>query len=159
LVSNSPQETFAAGKFLAGFLSAGSVVALQGTLGSGKTLLASGIARGLGINENITSPTYTIINEYCLNSLDCPITLDLTFPIFYHIDVYRLDGDRDFQEIGGVEVINSQGISVIEWSERIPKSLPQTAVKVSLEIKGPSSRLIKINIPEPPPSPKGEGSR
>jgi len=139
LVSNSPQETFAAGRKIAGFLSAGSVVALQGTLGSGKTLLASGIADGLGIKENITSPTYTIINEYCQTDS----------PVMYHIDVYRLDGDRDFQEIGGVEVINSNGISIIEWAEHIPKSLPQMAIKVSLEIKGPSSRLIKINIPEP----------
>jgi len=148
VVSNSPQDTFAAGRKIAGFLCAGSVVALAGTLGSGKTLLASGIACGLGVDENITSPTYTIINEYSL--LDsCPTKLDGT-PVLYHIDVYRLDGDRDFAEIGGVEIINSNGISVIEWSDRIPKSLPENAIKVSLEITGPSSRLIKINIPEPP---------
>jgi len=136
LVSNSPQDTFAAGRKIAGLLSAGSVVALRGTLGSGKTLLAAGIAGGLGISENITSPTYTIINEY-ENS-----------PVFYHIDVYRLKGDRDFQEIGGVEIINSDGISVIEWSDLIPKSMPDNTLTISLEITGPSSRLIKINIPE-----------
>jgi len=136
LVSNSPQDTFAAGQKIAGILSAGSVVALKGTLGSGKTLLAAGIAGGLGISENITSPTYTIINEYSSS------------PVLYHIDVYRLSGDRDFQEIGGDEIINSSGISVIEWSERIPKSLPDNALTISLEITGPSSRLIKINIPE-----------
>jgi len=147
LVSNSPQETFAAGQKIAGYLSAGSVAALQGTLGSGKTLLASGVADGLGIKENITSPTYTIINEYYPTKLDSPTSSDSNFPVFYHIDVYRLDGDRDFQEIGGVEVINSNGISVIEWAEHIPKSLPDDAITVSLEIIGPSSRLIKINIP------------
>jgi len=136
LVSNSPQDTFAAGRKIAGILSAGSVVALRGTLGSGKTLLAAGIAGGLGIGENITSPTYTIINEYPSS------------PVFYHIDVYRLKGDRDFQEIGGVEILNSHGISVIEWSELIPKSLPENALTISLEITGPSSRLIKIDIPE-----------
>ena len=136
MVSNSPQDTFAAGQKIAGILSAGSVVALKGTLGSGKTLLAAGIAGGLGISENITSPTYTIINEYSSS------------PVLYHIDVYRLNGDRDFQEIGGDEIINSGGICVIEWSERIPKSLPDNAITVSLEITGPSSRLIKINIPE-----------
>ena len=136
MVSNSPQDTFAAGRKIAGLLSAGSVVALRGTLGSGKTLLAAGIAGGLGISENITSPTYTIINEY-ENS-----------PVFYHIDVYRLKGDRDFQEIGGVEIINSDGISVIEWSDLIPKSMPDNTLTISLEITGPSSRLIKINIPE-----------
>jgi len=136
LVSNSPQDTFAAGRKIAGLLSAGSVVALRGTLGSGKTLLAAGIAGGLGISENITSPTYTIINEY------------ESSPVFYHIDVYRLKGDSDFQETGGVEILNSPGISVIEWSELIPKSLPENALTISLEITGPSSRLIKINIPE-----------
>jgi len=136
LVSNSPQETIAAGRKIAGLLSPGSVVALKGTLGSGKTLFASGVAGGLGVKENITSPTYTIINEY-ENS-----------PVFYHIDVYRLKGDRDFQEIGGDEIINGDGISVIEWSDLIPKSLPDKALTISLEITGPSSRLIKINIPE-----------
>ena len=136
MVSNSPQDTFAAGRKIAGFLSAGSVAALKGTLGSGKTLFAAGIASGLGISENITSPTYTIINEY------------LSAPVLYHIDAYRLNGDRDFQEIGGDEIINCGGISVIEWSERIPKSLPDNAIKISLEITGPSSRLIKINIPD-----------
>ena len=136
MVSNSPQETIAAGRKIAGLLSPGSVVALKGTLGSGKTLFASGVAGGLGVKENITSPTYTIINEY-ENS-----------PVFYHIDVYRLKGDRDFQEIGGDEIINGDGISVIEWSDLIPKSLPDKALTISLEITGPSSRLIKINIPE-----------
>ena len=138
MVSNSPQDTFAAGRKIAGFLSAGSVVALNGTLGSGKTLLASGIASGLGVSENITSPTYTIINEYPSS------------PVLYHIDVYRLNGDRDFQEIGGDEIINSNGICVIEWSERISKSLPDNALTITLEITGPSSRSIKINKAEKP---------
>jgi len=138
LVSNSPQDTFAAGRLLAGELSAGSVVALHGTLGSGKTLFAAGIAGGLGVDENITSPTYTIVNEY----------YPANSPVLYHIDVYRLNGDRDFEEIGGVEVIGSNGISVIEWAENIPKSLPDNAIIVSLLITGPSSRLIKINKPE-----------
>ena len=111
-------------------------MALQGTLGSGKTVFAAGIANGLGIGENITSPTYTIINEYAGS------------PVLYHIDAYRLDDDRDFRNIGGDEIINSAGISVIEWSERIPESLPDNAIKVSIEITGPSSRLIKINMPE-----------
>jgi len=148
LVSNSPHDTFAAGRKIAGFLSAGSVAALQGTLGSGKTILASGIASVLGVKENITSPTYTIINEYpCTIKTDSKADPD-SAPVLYHIDVYRLNGDRDFQDIGGDEIIKSGGISVIEWSERIPKSLPDNAITVSLEITGPSSRLIKINIPE-----------
>jgi tRNA threonylcarbamoyladenosine biosynthesis protein TsaE len=96
--------------------------------------MVKGIADGLGIKENITSPTYTIINEYQGNE----------YPV-YHIDAYRLNNDRDFEDTGGVEIINSKGISVIEWSEHIPNSLPDNAVTVSIEITGHSSRLILIN--------------
>jgi len=133
--SNSPEETINIGKRIAAGLSKGSVIALNGTLGSGKTYLTKGIALGLDINESITSPTYTIINEYSTPS---------SYP-FYHIDAYRLKDDRDFENIGGLEIIHSDGISIIEWSERIPKSLPENAITVSIEITGSSSRLIKIN--------------
>jgi len=136
LVSNSPKETFDLGRLIADKLKDGDVVALRGTLGSGKTALAKGIAGGLGIEENLTSPTYTIINEYKKDDSSSPL---------YHIDVYRLSGDKDFEDIGGVEILNSQGISLVEWSERIPKSLPKNAIAISLEITGQSSRLIKIN--------------
>lgn len=134
-VSNSPRDTLAIGRKIAALLAAGSCLALKGNLGSGKTCLTRGIARGLGIKENITSPTYTVINEYQSTDPPCP---------FYHIDAFRLDAGRDFEDIGGMEIIYSDGISVIEWSERIEKFLPDNAIIVSLEITGPSSRLIKI---------------
>lgn len=134
MVSNSPQDTFAAGQKIALRLVEGSVVALEGTLGSGKTQLAKGIANGLGINENLTSPTYTIINEYKTDGK----------PPLYHIDAYRLNNDEDFEGVGGDEIIRCGGISVIEWSGRIPKSIPDDAITVCMEITGPSSRLIKI---------------
>jgi tRNA threonylcarbamoyladenosine biosynthesis protein TsaE len=130
--SNSPDDTFSLGQRIASFLSEGSVVALQGELGSGKTYLVKGIAKGLGVTENITSPTYTIISEY--NSS----------PVLYHIDAYRLSGDEDFENSGGRETINSGGISLIEWSERIPKSIPKDAITVNIKITGPCSRLIQI---------------
>jgi tRNA threonylcarbamoyladenosine biosynthesis protein TsaE len=139
LVSNSPEETFALGQNIAAIISHTTnadsfVIALKGTLGSGKTCLAKGIANGLGINELLTSPTYTIINEYkCGPS-----------PTLYHIDAYRLNDDKDFEELGGIEIINSGGISVIEWSERIPKSIPQEAITIAIEITGSSSRSIRI---------------
>jgi len=95
--------------------------------------LTKGIAFGLGISENITSPTYTIISEYksSVSSL-------------YHIDAYRLNNDKDFEDIGGPEIINSNGISVIEWSGRILKSLPENTITISIEITGQSSRSIRI---------------
>jgi tRNA threonylcarbamoyladenosine biosynthesis protein TsaE len=132
LSSSSPEETFFVGKRVAALLSSGSVIALEGELGSGKTSFAKGIAAGLGINENLTSPTYTIINEY-----PGP-------PVLYHIDAYRLNGDRDFEDIGGNEIINSGGICIIEWGGRIPKSLPIDAITILLKITGSSSRSIKI---------------
>ncbi|MCL2184881.1 MAG: tRNA (adenosine(37)-N6)-threonylcarbamoyltransferase complex ATPase subunit type 1 TsaE [Treponema sp.] len=135
-ISNSQEETLALGKKIASDLKQGSVVALYGTLGSGKTILAKGIALGLGITENLTSPTYTIINEYDLKNY--PASL-------YHIDVYRLENEKDFEDIGGIEILNSNGICIIEWSERILKSLPADAVKVSFEITGDNSRVIKIS--------------
>ncbi|MDR0441941.1 MAG: tRNA (adenosine(37)-N6)-threonylcarbamoyltransferase complex ATPase subunit type 1 TsaE [Treponema sp.] len=131
--SDSPEETFALGMRIAGFLKPGSVVALRGCLGSGKTCIAKGIAKGLGINETLTSPTYTIISEYQND------------PALYHIDAYRLNNDEDFDNIGGRELISGGGISLIEWSERIQKSLPEDAITVSLEIEGPVSRMIRVD--------------
>jgi tRNA threonylcarbamoyladenosine biosynthesis protein TsaE len=131
-LSESPDETFDIGRRIAFRLLPCSTVALNGVLGSGKTYLTKGIASGLGINENITSPTYTIINEY---QSSCP---------FYHIDVYRLNGDKDFEDIGGNEIIESGCICVIEWSEKIAKSLPKEKITIHLEITGYSSRLIMI---------------
>ena len=148
MVSNSEEETYYIGQRIAGLLSSGSTVALEGTLGSGKTCLTKGIASGLGISEIITSPTYTIISEYPL-----PIRLGKKkpsgSPALYHIDVYRLNNEEDFDQIGGSEIINSGGIAVIEWSERIQKSLPENTITVTIEISGPSSRLIKIKDHRP----------
>jgi tRNA threonylcarbamoyladenosine biosynthesis protein TsaE len=140
VISNSPQETSAVGKLIAEHLNAGSIVALRGTLGSGKTCLTKGIALGLGLTENITSPTYTIINEYQLPSSGRWHEIRL-----YHIDAYRLTDDKDFEQTGGLEVIHSDGICVIEWSEIIEKSIPADAVNVFIQITDSSSRLIKID--------------
>lgn len=139
LVSSSVEETFKIGKQIAAAIlhdfTAGSVIALYGGLGSGKTHLTKGIAFGLGIEETITSPTYTIVSEYQHGSS----------PILFHIDAYRLKDDDDFEAIGGGEIINGNGVSVIEWSERIPGSLPENTISVSIEITGDFSRLIKID--------------
>ena len=135
IISNSSEETILAGKKLASFLSGGSIVALCGTLGSGKTYLVKGIASGLGIKENITSPTYTIINEYQIKDKNI---------IFYHIDLYRLEDRMDFEDINGYEIILSGGICVIEWSERVYASLPEEKISINIEITGDNSRLIKI---------------
>jgi tRNA threonylcarbamoyladenosine biosynthesis protein TsaE len=133
IISSSPEETAALGERIARCLGCGSVVALRGGLGAGKTCLTKGIARGLGIDETITSPTYTIISEYRGR-----------LP-FYHIDAYRLEGDEDFENLGGEELLCGEGVSVIEWSERIPHSLPENTVFIDITISGGSRRIIHIS--------------
>jgi tRNA threonylcarbamoyladenosine biosynthesis protein TsaE len=133
ILSSSPEETIAAGEQIAPFLHKGSVVALRGGLGAGKTCLTKGIARGLGIREEITSPTYTIVSEY-----QGPLPL-------YHIDLYRLKGDDDFTALGGEEFLYGEGVCVIEWSERIPRSIPPGALTVEIGLTPEGRRNILIS--------------
>ena len=109
-------------------LKPGAIVALKGPLGSGKTVLTSGIAASLGVDEPICSPTYTIISEY-----------EGSIP-FYHMDAYRLSGDEDFRLSGGEEYLFGAGICVIEWAERI--SLPSGALQISIIILEDGKRRI-----------------
>ncbi|MDR2766773.1 MAG: tRNA (adenosine(37)-N6)-threonylcarbamoyltransferase complex ATPase subunit type 1 TsaE [Treponema sp.] len=130
--TGAPYETEALGEALAGVLRSGNVVALSGSLGAGKTTFTRGIARGLGIEEETTSPTYTIISEY-----------EGVLPL-NHIDAYRLGGERDFYEIGGEEVIGGGGVSVVEWPEKISGALPAESVMVSISVLEDGRREIAI---------------
>ena len=136
-MSSSPEETIAIGEHIAGFLVKGSVLALRGPLGAGKTCLVKGIARFLAVEEEITSPSYTIVSEYeaKINGQTLPL---------YHIDAYRLQGDDDFNALGGEEYLYGSGIAVVEWSERIPNSLPRNAEIIDIEITHDSCRIIRI---------------
>jgi tRNA threonylcarbamoyladenosine biosynthesis protein TsaE len=132
VVSSSPEETIDAGERIATLLHKGSVVALRGGLGAGKTWLTKGIARGLGVTEEVTSPTYTIISEY-----------EGRLPL-YHIDAYRLRGDDDFAAIGADDVVYGNGVTVIEWSERVAQSLPADALVIEVSILEDARRLIAV---------------
>jgi len=135
----SEDETFALGERLAAMLGKGSVVALNGPLGAGKTCFAKGIARGLGIEEGLTSPSYAIICEYeCLAGGE-------KLP-FYHIDAYRLKGNDDFSAIGGEDIVFGNGISVIEWGERIPAFIPSVAYRIDFEVLEDNKRNVKMAI-------------
>jgi tRNA threonylcarbamoyladenosine biosynthesis protein TsaE len=136
--SSSSGETFEIGERIATLLEKGSIVALKGPLGAGKTCLAKGIGRGLGIAETLTSPTYTIISEH-----EGAIAGVETVPI-YHIDAYRLSDDNDFSGIGGEEIVFGNGISIIEWCERIPGFIPKEALKVDIEIAEDGKRIISL---------------
>ena len=114
------------------------MVALYGGLGAGKTCFTKGIARGLGVDETVTSPTYTIVSEYRARAGG------RVFP-FYHIDAFRLGDEEDFESTGAAELTG--GVTVIEWSERIPGFVPADALTVKIEVTGPESRLLRINVP------------
>jgi len=119
-VSSSAEETLLLGEKIGKLLGPGSIVTLKGKLGAGKTVLASGIARALEISGQITSPTYTIINEY-----------GDKIPL-YHIDTYRLAGDDDFRLAGCEELLYGKGVCIIEWPERL-SILPRNKV-ITVEI-------------------------
>ncbi len=119
-------------KSLASSLKPGTVIALDGELGAGKTVFVKGIAMGLGIFENITSPTFTIVKEYSGR-------LKL-----YHFDVYRIEDSSELFQIGFDEYINGEGVSVIEWAVNIEDTLPSDTIYINIEGSGYSQRKIEI---------------
>ena len=135
--SKNEEETHALGKSLALNLKKGSIVALYGKLGAGKTCFAKGLALGLGVQDHVKSPTYTIISEY--EGRDFPI---------YHIDAYRLKSSEDFSMMGGEEIIFGEGISIIEWSEIIENLIPEHAIRVYINIMENDERQIQIKKTE-----------
>ena len=133
-VTNSAAETQALGEELASRLQAGDVVVLEGELGAGKSELARGIARGLGVKETVTSPSFTILNVY--ESGRCPL---------YHFDWYRLESEDELYELGMDEYLGGDGIAVVEWAERCPEAVPEKHLRISLEVIGEEQRKIVIN--------------
>ena len=130
-VTNSAAETRALGEKLASRLKAGDVVVLEGELGAGKSELARGIARGLGVTETVTSPSFTILNVY--ESGRCPL---------YHFDWYRLESEEELYELGMDEYLGGDGIAVVEWAERCPDAVPENVLRIRLEVTGGESRRI-----------------
>ena len=121
IYTHSVEETIDAGKMLGKVLIGGDVVCLTGNLGTGKTAFTSGIAKMLGIKGYITSPTFTIVNEY-----------KAKIPL-YHFDVYRLSYPEELYDIGFEEYIYSKGITVIEWADTVESMLPHQRIWVNLE--------------------------
>ena len=132
LKSNSAEETIELGKKIGSLLKKGDVIAMQGTLAAGKTTITKGIAQALNISETITSPTFCLISEYYG-----------TMPL-YHMDVYRLDGGEDFINLGTDDMIYGDGVSIIEWSEKIMEELPKKTIILKLEPQEDGSRIITI---------------
>ncbi len=122
--TESPEETQALGKKIGKTLKRGDVIALIGDLGTGKTCLTQGIARGAGIapDEIVSSPSYILINEY-----------QGKVPI-YHIDLYRLENSEEIAELGLSEYVEGDGICIVEWAERMAEALPDTCIKIYITL-------------------------
>lgn len=132
-VTNSRLETESMGERLAKGLSPGDIVGLSGELGTGKTCLVRGVARGLGVKGKVKSPSFTIMNVY----------EGVSFPL-YHIDLYRLEDMDEFHGAGLEEFIYGKGVCVIEWVEKIPGLINECGVVIRLLRKGERRRAVEI---------------
>lgn len=130
--TNTPEETIALGERIGSKLKKGDIIAMQGTLAAGKTTITKGIAKALGINDTITSPTFCLISEYYGK-----------MPL-YHMDVYRLDGGEDFVNLGTDDMLYGDGVSIIEWSEKIMDELPKNTIILKITPGENGSRTIEI---------------
>ena len=131
-ITNSPAETENLGAALAQILPAGTVIAYRGDLGAGKTAFTRGLAKGLGCTDMVTSPTYTIVNEYLSGKM----------PLF-HFDMYRLRSAEDLWDIGWEDYLDRGGICAVEWSENVEEAL-ESFVLVNIEKINAESRRITI---------------
>lgn len=131
-ITHSPEETEKLGEALGKCLLPGTVIAYRGDLGAGKTAFTRGLAKGLGALEAVTSPTYTVVNEYLSGRL----------PLF-HFDMYRLANADALFDIGWEDYLERGGICAVEWSENVEEAL-EDAVTVSIEKTGEESRRITI---------------
>lgn len=130
--THSPEETQRLGEALAPYLRPGQVVAFRGGLGAGKTAFTRGLARGLGVTGPVTSPTYTIVNEYAGRQM----------PLF-HFDLYRLQGEDALLDIGWTDYLDRGGVCVVEWSENAPEAMAG-AVTVTIDPSPGDTRKITI---------------
>lgn len=133
-ISHSPEETEAVGAELAGKLTPGTVIAYTGDLGAGKTAFTRGLARGLGVTERVTSPTFTIVNEYIGGRL----------PLF-HFDLYRLGSSDELFDIGWEDYLSRGGVCAVEWSENIEDALEDDCLRIDIRRgEGDNDRVITI---------------
>ncbi len=137
IVSDSEEETKAVGKWIGGLVRTGDIVCLEGDLGTGKTKLTKGIAEALGIDEMITSPTFTIVNEY------------VGAKMLYHFDVYRVNDPEELYDIGFEEYIYNRAVVVIEWADLIKEMIPLENIWIRIKKKPDernNTRIIEVSF-------------
>jgi tRNA threonylcarbamoyladenosine biosynthesis protein TsaE len=133
LATSSPEETDAAGQRLGATLGSGDVVALSGELGAGKTVFVQGLVRALGVTSGATSPTFVLVNEYRGR-----------LPV-HHVDAYRTASLAELLDLGVEEMMDGDGVTIIEWAERLEPMLPARAVRVRIAGVGDEPRRITID--------------
>jgi tRNA threonylcarbamoyladenosine biosynthesis protein TsaE len=143
--TNSAEETAAWAARLGATLQAGCFIAIDGELGAGKTVLAQGVARGLGVAGPVVSPTFTLLRAYDSGRLP-----------FYHFDVYRIGGADELDDIGFFEYAAGDGVCVCEWASLIAAELPPDRIDVSIERTGESARKITWGAAGHPPRMAGD---
>ena len=136
IITHTPEETEFAGQAIAKALTPGAVVALYGDLGAGKTAFVRGMARGLGSPDRVTSPTFTIVNEYTGN-------LDL-----FHFDMYRLKSSDELFDIGWEDYLARGGVCVVEWSENVSDAFDGSEIRVTIDKLSDTDRKITVENPQ-----------
>ena len=134
--TSNEKETVAVGMEFASKLVPGDVVALRGYLGAGKTAFTRGVAAGLGLDARVSSPTFTIVNEYLGKT-----------PLF-HFDLYRLGSSDELFEIGWEDYLERGGVCMVEWSENANDAMPKETIYVNIEKTGEETREITVTMPE-----------
>ena len=131
---NSPEETIALGKEIGSRLKGGDIIAYSGGLGAGKTTMTRGISMGLNLGDEVTSPTFSLVNEYAGEKLT-----------LYHFDMYRITSSEDLETTGFYDYMDDNSVLAVEWSENIACELPENAIKINIERIDDSTRKITIN--------------
>ncbi|MFP4661578.1 MAG: tRNA (adenosine(37)-N6)-threonylcarbamoyltransferase complex ATPase subunit type 1 TsaE [Halanaerobiales bacterium] len=132
ITTNSENETYKIGQYIGSTVEPGQIILLSGRLGAGKTIMTQGICDGLGVEEDVTSPTYNLINEY---------EGDLTV---YHIDLYRLENEEDLYDLGIEDYLESDGITIIEWPDLVYDLLPPDFIYIKIEVEAKEHREISF---------------
>lgn len=133
IITHSPEETVDAGVKLGKMLSAGDVIAFKGGLGAGKTTFTRGIAVGLGLGDNVTSPTFALVNEYIGKKIS-----------LYHFDMYRIETSDDLESTGFYDYPFEGNVVAVEWSENIADALPENTIYISINTIDDDTREITV---------------
>lgn len=132
--TNSPEETIALGEQIGKRLKGGELIAYSGGLGSGKTTITRGISKGMGLGDEVTSPTFALVNEYRGNKLS-----------LIHFDMYRINSAIDLETTGFYDYMDDDSVLAVEWSENIEEELPEDSIRVDIRRTDDEKRTITID--------------